>query len=154
MTEKFRSKNEQITHCALKKLYPNTRIEQEYYIGCGLHLDFLVHSTVKVGVEVDGAQHYSFNSFFHECLADFERQKDLDLTKEELCRKNGITLIRLDASRGLQPAQVASEILRQLGETEYVTTGEFKELEKKRKAIRSDYNRKSYRNYKEWRKGK
>jgi hypothetical protein len=154
MTHKFRSKNEQVTHSALTRLYPNCVIEHDYYIGDGLYVDFLVRSTFKIGIEVDGEQHYAFNSYFHETLEDFGRQQDRDDAKNRLCEDLGITLLRLDARGGITSLEAMEQVVECLRDIEYVETGQLKELDKKRKDARRRWNQEQYRRYKTWQKTK
>lgn len=57
-----------------------------------LYLDFYLPLR-KIAVEVNGEQHYSFNSMFHKTRQDFIRQKKRDAMKTEWCKINGIELI-------------------------------------------------------------
>lgn len=45
-------------------------------------------------VEVDGAQHDQYTSFFHKNKLEFARAKGRDMVKAQWCELNGITLIR------------------------------------------------------------
>lgn len=52
----------------------------------------------KIGVEYDGVQHYKYPNPFHRTRREFEAQQKRDALKDELCRKNGIKLIRVPYS--------------------------------------------------------
>ena len=45
-------------------------------------------------VEIDGAQHEQYTSFFHKNKLEFARAKTRDAVKAQWCELNGITLIR------------------------------------------------------------
>lgn len=62
--------------------------------GKNLELD-MYNEKLKLAFEYDGAQHAKFNKFFHKSMEDFEKQKERDRTKEEICKNNGIKLIRI-----------------------------------------------------------
>lgn len=50
---------------------------------------------LKLAFEYQGIQHYEYNEYFHYSQADFERQRERDNRKRELCRENKITLIEV-----------------------------------------------------------
>lgn len=59
----------------------------------GLELDGY-NEILNIAFEYNGIQHYKFNKHFHRNDPEaFERQKQRDQKKYELCRKNGINLI-------------------------------------------------------------
>lgn len=62
--------------------------------GKNLELD-MYNDKLKLAVERDGEAHYKYIPFFHKSVEDFEKQKDRDRVKDELCKKIGITLIRV-----------------------------------------------------------
>lgn len=59
-----------------------------------LYGDFLLPSE-KLLIEVHGAQHYSFNKFFHGSKSGFESSKKRDATKKEWCEINNIKYVEL-----------------------------------------------------------
>jgi len=59
-----------------------------------LFLDFLIPNA-KIGVEVQGKQHYEFVPFFHKNKAGFFEARARDITKAEWCDINDISLIKL-----------------------------------------------------------
>jgi hypothetical protein len=54
-----------------------------------LELDFFIEE-LKIGIEVQGAQHYQFIPFFHKDEQDYLRRTKLDKEKRELCEAVGI----------------------------------------------------------------
>jgi len=59
-----------------------------------LYLDFLIPNC-KMGVEVHGAQHFTYTPFFHKSKAGFLRSKAKDHDKIEWCKLNSIVLVEL-----------------------------------------------------------
>ena len=107
---KFRSKNEEDFYNILREVMPRCIVKHDYNLGGGLKLDFYIESPCKIGFEVDGAQHYSFNSRFHETNDDFLEQTKRDRRKELICRNRGISLVRLDARKKLDKDSVKKAI--------------------------------------------
>jgi hypothetical protein len=70
----------------------------------------LVRSTTKIGVEVDGAQHYVYSSLFHGSKGSFDDQVNRDLKKDILCKKKGIALVRVDCRKKITKGLVASMV--------------------------------------------
>ena len=58
------------------------------------YFDFYLPN-IKLAIEVNGEQHYKFNTFFHASAQDFLNQKKNDADKREWCEINGISLIEL-----------------------------------------------------------
>lgn len=50
---------------------------------------------LKIAVEYDGAQHYKFIPHFHKTHEAFMNQRYRDYMKEQMCKENGIYLIRV-----------------------------------------------------------
>jgi hypothetical protein len=65
--------------------------------GRALELD-LFCAALSLAVEYDGAQHAKFTAFFHKDEGAFQDQLQRDRVKEKLCKKYGITLIRVPAT--------------------------------------------------------
>lgn len=86
----------------LKKLFPYDLIfEEVVLVGTQteinykpLMLDFYINSQ-KLAIEVQGSQHYKFNSFFHTNKLEFFRSRKLDKLKKQWCKLNNIRLIEL-----------------------------------------------------------
>jgi hypothetical protein len=62
--------------------------------GNNLEID-CYNSTLRLGIEYNGKQHYSFTSFFHRNVEASNNQKYRDELKRRMCRENGITLIEV-----------------------------------------------------------
>ena len=50
---------------------------------------------LKIAVEYDGAQHYKFIPYFHKTQEAFMNQRYRDYMKDQMCKENGIILIRV-----------------------------------------------------------
>jgi hypothetical protein len=75
-------------------LVPITRNERSY-------LDFYIN-TLKLAIEVHGAQHYKFNSLFHTSAQDFANQRKRDQRKQEWCEYNNITYVELPYNESVE----------------------------------------------------
>lgn len=62
--------------------------------GEGLFLDFFLPRS-RLAVEVQGAQHFKFNPFFHKDKASFLRQQKRDNRKAKWCEINDIRLVKI-----------------------------------------------------------
>lgn len=63
-----------------------------------LRFDFLVYNLkgqVLCLIEVDGAQHFQYTSFFHKTKNEFYRQVEWDRRKNKFCLMNKIPLLRV-----------------------------------------------------------
>jgi hypothetical protein len=93
-----RSKLHLVARGLLYELFPTIPILEEVSIpvkpGTTQYLDFYLNKK-KLAVEVNGEQHYKFNSLFHSSAQAFLNQKKRDNEKREWCEINGITLIEL-----------------------------------------------------------
>ena len=76
--------------------YPGDTILEEFPIpGERLTLDFFLPRR-RLAVEVQGQQHYKFNSFFHKDKYEFRAAQERDLRKVAWCGMNNIDLIKID----------------------------------------------------------
>jgi hypothetical protein len=50
---------------------------------------------LKIAVEYDGAQHFKFIPYFHKTQEAFMNQRYRDYMKDQMCKENGIILIRV-----------------------------------------------------------
>jgi hypothetical protein len=87
-------------------MFPHRIIKSEYYIGEGLHVDFVIYGPQKIGIEINGAQHYFFSTRFHKTYEDFERQQKRDERKAELAAEQGIALAWYDARDGVKKQEL------------------------------------------------
>lgn len=62
--------------------------------GNNLELDCF-NEALKLGVEYNGQQHYSYTSFFHRNVDASTNQKYRDELKRRMCHENGINLIEV-----------------------------------------------------------
>lgn len=81
----------------LKNLFPSYRLQKEKYVnyaGNVLRFDFYFPE-LKLLVEVQGEQHYSFNTFYHSSKIDFLKQKYRDNLKKTWATENNLRLLCL-----------------------------------------------------------
>tara|TARA_Y100000034_G_scaffold100098_1_gene123243 strand:- start:83 stop:478 length:396 start_codon:yes stop_codon:yes gene_type:complete len=82
----------------LSKRFPTAQILDEVPFkplsGKTLYLDLYI-TPHNIAIEVQGQQHYKFNSHFHKTIFDFHQQQSNDQIKKIWCNKNGIELITL-----------------------------------------------------------
>jgi hypothetical protein len=95
------SKLHNYTAKKLRDNLPDLRIMENYHpdwllspIGTRLELDIFLPE-INTAIEIQGAQHFSFTSFFHKSYSDFEKQKEYDEEKRNLCYGAGIKLIEV-----------------------------------------------------------
>ncbi len=62
--------------------------------GHNLEID-LYNNDLRLGIEVQGDQHYKFTPFFHRNKETFMLQRYRDEMKKQKCQKEGITLIEI-----------------------------------------------------------
>ncbi len=62
--------------------------------GNNLEIDCF-NPSLKLGVEYNGRQHYSYTSFFHKNFEASTNQKYRDELKRRICKENGVTLIEV-----------------------------------------------------------
>ena len=67
--------------------------------GYNLEID-LYNDDLKLGIEVQGDQHYKFIPFFHRTKDTFVKQRYRDEMKKMKCQREGITLIEIPYSVG------------------------------------------------------
>lgn len=94
----LKSRSEPHLRCRklLKELFPMAIILEEVPLPGSdkLRLDFLLPS-YKMGVEVHGEQHYTFNTFFHGTKIKFLESKARDRKKIAWCHNNNISVVEL-----------------------------------------------------------
>ncbi|QKF94338.1 hypothetical protein QKU48_gp0880 [Fadolivirus algeromassiliense] len=80
---------EHLTNTQFKKVRPDWL---KIHTGYNLEID-AYNNDLKLGLEYHGVQHYQFVHHFHKSKEDFEKRKEYDQLKEQLCTENGINLI-------------------------------------------------------------
>ncbi len=83
---------EQCTGHVFEKVRP--KFLKNPHTGRNLELDGYC-AQLKIGWETDGKQHTIFPNAFHRSAAEFHAQQARDRIKEDLCKKAGVTLIRV-----------------------------------------------------------
>lgn len=79
----------------LKELFPFDLIYEEVYVTkMKMYLDLYIPSR-KIAIEVQGSQHFEFNSHFHNTKMDFYKGKVKDSKKREWCELNNIKFVEL-----------------------------------------------------------
>lgn len=85
----------------LDKTFPQYRIRENYRPDwllssnlTKLELDFYIEE-LRIGIEVQGSQHFEYNSFFYKSQEDFEKRLRYDEEKKDICRGNKVVLIEV-----------------------------------------------------------
>lgn len=81
----------------IKRIYPSLKLAEEVHIPglkTPMYLDFFM-PLMKIAVEVQGEQHYKFNSFFHVNKMEFFQAKSRDRMKKSWCELNDISIVEL-----------------------------------------------------------
>lgn len=93
-----RSELHKYARVLIKEKFPTLQILEEVSFspkkGKVLYLDFYLPLR-KLAFEVQGEQHFSFNSMYHTTPMDFLNQRKNDKIKKDWCDINGIDLIYL-----------------------------------------------------------
>lgn len=101
-------------HAALtamvKKLLPGVEVINEHHIGERLMLDIYCPK-YKLALEFHGRQHFFFNTHFYRTYDDFRLAQERDIRKEELCKRQGITLVTFCYNERLTEDDVFNRIL-------------------------------------------
>ena len=74
----------------LKNLWTYQNLELD-----GYNPDIVTPLGKGLAFEYDGVQHSRFTPLFHSCVGDFEYQVMKDSLKDEMCRDEGVLLIRI-----------------------------------------------------------
>lgn len=81
----------------VKKLFPFYKINEEVQlvgVTGKLYIDMYIHP-LRLCIEVQGPQHYKFNSFFFASAKDFRKAKQRDIMKSDWCELNNLDLVCL-----------------------------------------------------------
>jgi hypothetical protein len=79
----------------IKGVFSSTKLSEEVHIpGCPstMYIDFFI-PLMKIGIEVQGEQHYKMIGHFHKDKAAYYLARKRDREKAEWCELNGISLI-------------------------------------------------------------
>ncbi len=90
------------TGVALQGVFPRFVILEEFNIPRSrLHIDFFIPE-LRIAVEADGAQHTKYSFFFHGTRENFRQSQIRDKKKEEWCKMNNITLVRVKKNEDVE----------------------------------------------------
>ncbi len=98
------------------ELYDRDVVVEEERIsinGINLYLDIYIPK-LKIAFEADGIQHNVYTQHFHGTYANFKRQQNNDLLKEEYCKLEDITLVRVNSKEDLTMDFLMQKITEQL----------------------------------------
>ena len=135
----------------LREVYGQIRILEEFQVGEGLRLDFYLPE-LKLGIEVQGSQHYEFIEFYHGDKEGFDDSKKRDRRKIELCSMQGIAIVYFKYDDKLSKEfilRASSEALSSFEKMNSIVKEDLKQLEyrkirlEKARQIRKD-------RYKKW----
>jgi len=95
------SKLHKYTAKKLQEKLPGLRIMENHYpewllspTGTRLELDIFIPE-MNIAIEIQGEQHFRFISFFHKSYSEFEKRKQYDEEKRNLCYGAGIRLVEI-----------------------------------------------------------
>ena len=96
--KRIEKKHEKKCRAILEKIYhtpfPSVRPSFLRNIRTGRNLELdCYNSNLKLALEYQGEQHYSYNKYFHKSPVHFARQKAYDAWKKKRCADVGIDLI-------------------------------------------------------------
>lgn len=95
----------------VQMIYPNQRIELEYNVADSgaLFIDIYL-PRLQIGFEYDGQQHFEYNEHFHGNRENFIKARRRDNSKDDMCEKKEITLIRVAYNEDMNRELVVSKI--------------------------------------------
>jgi hypothetical protein len=117
------SQGEKVTRRSIESIFgrpfPQARPEwlRNPKTGKCLELD-CYNEELKLAVEYDGAQHSMWIKRFHKSYGEFKAQQYRDIWKEEKCRVNGVTLIRVP--HYIQIHSIYSYLIQELTKAKFV----------------------------------
>jgi len=92
------SKLHEYTLDRINSKFPHLKARENYYpdwllspVGTRLELDIFIDD-LKIAAEIQGGQHSFFVPFFHGTKENFEKQKQYDEHKKDVCRVEGVKL--------------------------------------------------------------
>lgn len=153
------SKGQTILTNIVKKLLPGINIVNEFHVGEKLRLDVYCPK-YKLGIEFHGIQHFKYSPLFFDSKEKFLEAKKRDERKIELCKQQGIVLVVFRYNDNLSEESVYDRILDAIRASS--TEEDQKKFKKpsikenknyqKAKKIRSENNKKFYKQLKEQRR--
>jgi hypothetical protein len=85
----------------LQDAFPRLQFIENYHpnwllspSGTRLELDIFIPE-MNIAIEIQGQQHFTFIGFFHKSYAEFEKQKEYDEEKRNLCYGAGVRLVEI-----------------------------------------------------------
>lgn len=130
----------------MKKLLPNEKIVNEFYLDDKLRLDVYCPS-YKLAAEYHGRQHFYYTSKFFESRYEFEESLKRDQKKIDLCKEKGIALVVVRYNDELTEQSVFERMLDAIRDSPYI-----KEEKIKNNLYTSDYYKESKKKLSEQRK--
>lgn len=117
ITNKFESRGEQACRNTMEKIYgvpfKNTRPNwlKNDTTGRCLELD-CYNEKLRLAVEYDGSFHYKYPNNYHKTYTEFHECQRRDRLKTELCKKQGVDLIRVSYNIPLDliPTYIMSQL--------------------------------------------
>jgi hypothetical protein len=85
----------------LKLEFPNFLVRKNYYVSFNnskLLFDFVIPE-LKIAIEVQGEQHYTFNTMFHKDRTSLVKQQYRDTLKTQWCDENDYKLLEIHFSK-------------------------------------------------------
>ena len=154
------SKGQTVLTSVVKKLLPGQKIVNEYHVGDRLKLDVYCPS-YKLGLEFHGIQHFKYSPLFFDSKDEFIEAQKRDAKKATLCAEQGIILVVFRYNDNISEENVYARILDAIKNTSE-DKSVIKKIKKpsvkqnqmyqKAKEIRSERNKKYYKQMKEQRK--
>lgn len=154
------SKGQTILTNVVKKLLPGETVINEFHLGEKLRLDVFCPK-YKLGLEFHGIQHFKYSPLFFDSKESFLEAQKRDQRKMELCKENGIALVVFRYNDNLSEQNVYDRILDAIrgsvddaSSVKKIKKPSVKqnELYQKAKKIRSENNKKFYKQLKDQRK--
>lgn len=141
------------------KAYPKYEVIYEYPIGdLGQRIDIFIPS-LGIAIEIDGIQHFEYNSFFFKDANSWNNSVRLDKAKDKYLIDKGVKVVRIPYNTKIKTVEELKECIDNIEfpDTEYEgieTQSEYAKVrEEKVKEIRKSFNSKNtdktaYENYK------
>lgn len=154
------SKGQTALTSIVKKLLPGQTIINEHHVGDKLKLDVYCPS-YRLGLEFHGIQHFKYSPLFFKSKDEFIEAQKRDEKKALLCAKQGIALVVFRYNDNISEENVYARILdaiKNVSDDKLILKKIKKpsikqnQMYQKAKKIRSERNKKYYKQMKEQRK--